>query len=69
MTSDEFKLAKDGDIIEWSFDNSEYNPTYLRNKTFKAPIAIIYEEEKCFGVYTEYGQDKIPYESCELVKE
>lgn len=56
---------KQGDRIQWTFGEDE--PEMFRNKTFSANIAIINEKEQTYGVYTEYGQDFIPFDQATMV--
>jgi hypothetical protein len=51
-------MLKIGDIIKFTTLNKEYT----------AQIACIDEEEKWYGVYCEYGQDKIPFDDAILVE-
>ena len=56
---------QEGDTIEWSFDNSDKYPEYLKGKTFQAKIIVI--QDQCYGVYAEYGQDYIPFNKAKLI--
>ena len=60
-------IAKVGDKIKWSFDDSVHVPEYLKNQTFVADVAMVNEIEKHYGVYAEYGQDLIDFDQCEVL--
>ena len=60
------KIAKRGDVIQWSFP--EDHGTYLAGRTFKAKVEVVLKREECYGVYAEYGQDKIPFNQCEILE-
>ena len=53
------ELAKEGDIIKWSFDKE--HGTFLAGKTFTAKVAMVSFTDNVYGVYAEYGQDLIPF--------
>jgi hypothetical protein len=56
-------IAEIGDIITWEFDDDDNVPKFLRGKTFSAEVAMVDAEERHYGVYTDYGQDLIPFNS------
>jgi len=58
---------KEGDRIRWSFPDTDDELKTLRGKTFEAEIMMIDEESECYGVYTPYGQDMIPFKDDQLV--
>ena len=59
------RTAKVGEKIQWSFDDSEEFPEFLRNKTFEAYVAMITGGD--YYVYAEYGQDIIPFGDAKLI--
>jgi len=63
-------IAKQGDVIEWDFKGDEYShlPEYLKGKTFKANVAVVFEKQREYGVYASYGQDYIGFNQCKVIK-
>ena len=64
----EKELANIGDVIEWTFDNDEHTPSFLRGNTFQAKVSYIKIDDKTYGVYSEYGQDFIGFDDCKIIK-
>lgn len=59
---------KMGDTIQWSF--SESNPwKRLAGKTFTAKVLMIDNKQKHYGVYSDYGNDLIPFDQARLAPE
>ena len=56
------KLFQVGDVIEWDSPKDHQSP-FFAGKTYRAKVAMVDEDEKCYGVYAEYGQDLIPFEN------
>lgn len=51
------EIAKEGELIRWElFDGIHIEP-----------VACIDFSEKWYGVYCDYGMDKIPFELAEIV--
>lgn len=63
----EERQIKVGDTIEWSFDDSEDVPDFLRNNSFKAKVLSVDKKNKEYNVYAEYGPDKIPFDEAKLI--
>ncbi len=61
------RILKEGDTIQWDFKGDIYSGS-LKNKTFTAKIVMVNEKEKYYGVYAEYGQDLIPFNSATLIR-
>lgn len=59
-------IGKEGDIVNWSFPDTDNYPESLRGKTFEEEIAAVDLTEKEYCVYAPYGQDKIPYDKCRI---
>ena len=57
--------AEVGDIIRWSFDNSQYEDSRYKGKTFSAKVAVITDED--YGVYAPYGQDYIAHNKATVI--
>ncbi|MES2287664.1 MAG: hypothetical protein V4547_18355 [Bacteroidota bacterium] len=62
------QLAKRGDTIEWTFEDSDKHADKLRGKTFQAEVATVNQEQAYYGVYASYGQDIIPFDQAKLIK-
>jgi len=62
------KIANLDDTIEWTFEDSDYYPDYLRGNTFEAKVQKVDYEKKEYGVYAEYGIDYIPFGNCKIIK-
>lgn len=60
-------IAKIGDTIEYSFDNSE-SYGRLAGKTFHMQVAHIDWDEQTYKGYPEYGQDEIPFKDAKIVE-
>lgn len=60
------KIAKIGDTIEWSFPK-DHN-TVFAGETHRAEVAMVDNDEKCYGVYASYGQDLIPFNEAKIIK-
>lgn len=60
-------IANTGDLIIWTFDNTPEISEKFRGKSFSAKVAIIDFKEKHYGVYAEYGQDLIDFESATII--
>ena len=58
ITEEELLNLKAGDTIYWKY----------KNKIESAKIAMIDKQEKCFGVYTDYGQDLIDFRNVIKIK-
>lgn len=67
----EEKVAKHGDVIQWEMDPRDYDwcMEYYGKTTFTAKIAMVDLKNKDYGVYTEYGQDLIPFDQATIIKE
>lgn len=61
------RLAKEGDIIEWSFGRDDMFPK-LRGKTFRAEVVGLDKEEGGYAVMAEYGPDYISFDDCKIIK-
>jgi hypothetical protein len=59
------KIAKVGDRIRWTMHN---NCGILSGKVYESDVVMVDLEEKHYGVYAEYGQDLIPFESAVIIK-
>lgn len=59
------KIAKVGDKIRWTMHD---NCGILSGKVFESEVAMVDLEEKHYGVYTDYGQDLIPFEDAVIIK-
>lgn len=64
----EKELANVGDTIEWTFDNDEHTPDFLRGNTFNAVVQTLKLNDHTYGVYAEYGQDFIGFNDCKIIK-
>jgi len=60
-------IAEIGDIISWTFDDSQIESDMFRGKTFYAEVAMVDIEEKNYCVYADYGQDLISFENAKIV--
>lgn len=60
------KIAKEGQIIEWSFEEHRWD--VIAGKTFRSEVRYVNMEEKYYGVYAEYGQDLIPFDQCKIIE-
>jgi hypothetical protein len=60
-------LAREGDMIEWSFP-IDYGNERFDGKKFQAQVAAITEDKKHYCVYAEYGQDYIPVGQAKIIK-
>jgi hypothetical protein len=57
------KLHSIGDYIEWEIEGlGDLNGKHW------AMIQAINKDNRCYGVYAEYGQDYIPFNHCKLVQ-
>lgn len=56
------KSIQIGDTIEWELKNNN-----SLNGVYKAEVEVINNEEKWFGVYASYGQEKIPFNQCKKI--
>ena len=54
------KIAKVGDCIQWTMPD---NCGRLSNKVYESEVVMVDLKEQHYGVYAEYGQDLIPFES------
>jgi len=61
-------IAKIGDLIEWSFDDSKNYIDFFKGKTFQAEVAMIDSKEQNYGVYASYGMDYISFDKAKIVK-
>jgi hypothetical protein len=61
------EMANQGDTIEWSFPENNQNKKFA-GKTFRAKVAIVDRVNREYGVYSEYGQDLIPFDEAKIVK-
>ena len=55
-----------GDTIEWDLD-FDYG-CYPKGYKFQAEVVGIDWEDECYCVYAVYGQDKIPFDKCKIIK-
>jgi len=73
------KIAKVGDIIEWTFSNDPgWTGTICEQymgKTFQSEVMCVSTDDGFlsddileYGIYTEYGQDYIPHDQCKIIK-
>lgn len=53
------KIANEGDRIEWK-SNWDGN-------VHQSVVSIVMCDEKCYGVYCEYGQDLIPFNDAIII--
>ncbi len=61
LFNNQTNILKVGDKIKWDFKKDHPCELYA-GKTYEAKIAMVDEDEKCYGVYAEYGQDLIPFD-------
>ena len=61
-------IAKIGDTISWTFDDSVNVPSYLRGKKYSAEVAMVDIKERHYGVYADYGQDLIGFDHAMIEK-
>jgi hypothetical protein len=59
------KIAKIGDTIKWTMPD---NCGILSGKVFESEVAMVDSEEQHYGVYAEYGQDLIPFDSAVIIE-
>lgn len=50
-------IAKHGDLIEWKY----------KGKIWQAEVSYIDKEAECYGVYSDYGQDYIPFDKAKII--
>lgn len=60
------ELAVRGDIIEWELDFDFIDCP--KGHKFQAEVASIDWAEGDYLVYAEYGQDRIPFNECKIIK-
>lgn len=60
------QLAKAGDTIEWSFEDSAAYADMFRGKTFRSEVRSI-SSIGCYCVIAEYGQDYIPFHAAKAI--
>lgn len=63
------KIGKVGDIVEWDFKDETFDkyPSWLKDNVFTAEVAMVDLDEKHYGVYADYGQDFIPFDSGRII--
>jgi len=62
------KIAKEGDIISWQFDDDINVLERFRGKKYSAKVAMVNIEDKVYGVYAEYGPDLIDFDKTIILK-
>jgi calcineurin-like phosphoesterase family protein len=63
--NDLVEIFEVGDVIEWTMpEDCGFD---LEGKTFQAKVEYVNHKEKEYGVWTEYGQDLIPFSECKKV--
>lgn len=61
------KIAKVGDLIQWDFKGHIHEKDFPQ--VYRARVAMVDEENYCYGVYAEYGQDLIVFGNAEIIEE
>lgn len=59
------EIAKVGDKIRWTMHD---NCGVLSGNIYESVVVMVDLEEKHYGVYAEYGQDLIPFESAVIIE-